>query len=83
MGNLIFRLGKGQWAMPELMGLLEKAVSGEGQFDNYIVKHDFENIGYKVMSLSVRRIELNKELPKQILLVIEDITGKAGDEAGH
>ena len=42
--------------------------------------HGFSNIGRKKMLLNARRIEHAGETPESILLAMEDITEKAGDE---
>ncbi|MCE8422844.1 MAG: PAS domain S-box protein, partial [Candidatus Methanoperedens sp.] len=68
----VYELGMGQWNIPELRELLEKIIPGNTQFQDFEVKHEFPNIGQKVMLLNASR--LKQAGSDMILLAIEDIT---------
>jgi two-component sensor histidine kinase len=69
-GRLVYELGNGQLDIPRLRELLEKVLPGNDAFDDFVVEHDFEEIGRRVMVLNARKID-HLEL---ILLAIEDVT---------
>jgi two-component system CheB/CheR fusion protein len=75
--RLIYKLGDGQWDIPELRKLLEEILPQNNKFEDFRVEHDFPGIGRKRMLLNARRIigEIGDEGAK-ILLAIEDVTGK-------
>ena len=78
IGHKIFDLGNGQWDIPELRKLLEDVLPDSDVFKDYEVRHDFEEIGERVMLLNARRLD-HLQL---ILLGIRDITEKKrGEEA--
>lgn len=79
-GILVYELGNGQWDIPALRELLEKIIPKDTVFEGFKVDHGFSNIGRKKMLLNARRIEHAGETPESILLAMEDITEKAGDE---
>lgn len=70
IGQLIFDLGNGQWQIPKLRTLLADVLTRNLEFESFLVEHDFEQIGARVMLLSARRID-HVEL---ILLAVQDIT---------
>jgi two-component sensor histidine kinase/PAS domain-containing protein len=76
IGRPIYELGNGQWDIPELRELLEKVLPENSAFDDYIVEHKFESIGYRAMLLNARRIDHEK----LILLTIEDVTERTNSE---
>jgi two-component system CheB/CheR fusion protein len=80
IGNLLYRLGNGQWGIPELRELLETTVHKGSEFDESVVEHDFEAIGHKVMSISGRLIPKGNQNPPMVLMQIEDITDKPQHE---
>jgi PAS domain S-box-containing protein len=75
-GELIYRLGNGQWDIPELRTLLEEVLPDSNVFNDYEVAHEFEDIGRRVMLLNARRLD-HVQL---ILLGIRDITEKKRTE---
>ena len=77
VGQLIYHLGNGQWAIPELRTLLEEIVPRNTVFNDYEVVHDFEPVGRRTMLLNARRVD-HLQL---ILLVIEDVTVRKQAEA--
>ena len=74
MGVSIFKLGDGQWDIPDLRKLLEKIITEKIPFRDFKVEHDFPLIGHKVLVLNARQIEQRGSQPRLILLAIEDIT---------
>ncbi len=73
LGRPVYDLGNGQWRIPELRRLLEDILPGQRSFDDYVVEHDFEGIGWRRMSLNARRLDhLNL-----VLLAVRDLTDNA------
>lgn len=82
VGQLIYDLGNKQWDIPRLRELLETILPKKASFDNYIVEHDFANIGRRIMLLNARQIQRASEKERTILLAIEDITERKEIENG-
>jgi signal transduction histidine kinase len=74
VGNFIYELGNGQWDIPGLRNLLEQILPKEVFFENFEVEHNFETIGKKIMLINARRIVLEGNKTKMILMAIEDVT---------
>jgi two-component system, chemotaxis family, CheB/CheR fusion protein len=72
----IFELGNRQWNIPALRDLLDKILSQNREFNDFLVEHEFPVIGHKKMLLNARRIFQEKYEPQLILLAIEDITNR-------
>ncbi len=78
-GELLYRLGNNQWNIPKLRDLLEKILPKNQKFENFLVEHDFPEIGHKKMLLNGRKLQEKRVGDKTIgkgliLLAIEDIT---------
>ncbi|MCA1409480.1 PAS domain-containing protein, partial [Ensifer sp. BRP08] len=73
-GQPIYRLGNGQWDIPELRRLLEQVLPERTLVKGYRIEHKFPNIGRRVMILNARRIEANDGRPALILLTVSDRT---------
>lgn len=71
---LLYKLGNGQWDLPELRLLLEEILPTHNPFNGFRVEHDFPTIGKKVMLLNARQIKAKGKWKDRILLAIEDIT---------
>ena len=67
--RLIYELGNAQWDIPALRTLLEDIVPRSSVFNDFLLEHDFPDIGRRVMLLNARR--LHAEL---VLLAMEDVT---------
>lgn len=67
--RLIYELGNGQWDIPALRTLLEDIVPRSSLFNDFVLEHDFPDIGRRIMLLNARR--LHAEL---VLLAMEDVT---------
>ena len=74
IGRLVYDLGNRQWDIPKLRNLLEDILPHKTSFDNYIIEHDFPEIGKRLMVLNARRIPPPPVKPERILLSIEDVT---------
>src|SRR5919199_4057043 len=72
VGQCIYDLGNGQWAIPELRTLLEEILPRNTLFNDYEVSHTFTQLGPRTMLLNARRVD-HLQL---ILLAIEDITSR-------
>ncbi len=72
LGLSFFEVGKGQWDIPELRNLIEELLVRNTPFENFLVRGDFNRIGYKAMALSGRRIKRREG--ELILLEILDVT---------
>jgi len=72
LGQRIYDLGNGQWAIPALRTLLEDILPRNTVFNDFEVSHTFEQIGPRTMLLNARRVD-HLQL---ILLAIEDITSR-------
>lgn len=70
--KLLYKLGNGQWNIPELRKLLEEILPEQKIVRNYQVNHVFEKIGRKIMLLNARQIDS----VQLIILAIEDITDR-------
>jgi len=69
---VLYKLGNGQWNIPELRSLLEKILPEKKEVRDYAVTHTFETIGEKTILLNARRIDSSQ----LIILAMEDITSK-------
>lgn len=75
-GKQIFNLNGGEWNIPELKQLLTDILPNNSHFNDYEVRHEYKKIGKKIMLLNARRIILEGNKTKLILLAIEDVTAK-------
>lgn len=72
VGNLLYRLGNGQWGIPELRHELEETIVKQSAFNDYLVEHEFEHIGHRRMRISGRPIAPGLDEEAMILMQIED-----------
>lgn len=78
--KLVYKLGNGQWDIPDLRRLLEDILPKNTFFKGYKVMHVFPVIGRKIMILNARQIHYrgdssSEKVPPIILLAIDDVTG--------
>lgn len=78
-GELLYKLGNGQWKIPVLQKLLDDVLQDQTYFKGFQVAHEFPTIGRKVMILNARQIHITSEgeedaFPRIILLAMEDVT---------
>ncbi|MGD8591819.1 MAG: chemotaxis protein CheB [Gammaproteobacteria bacterium] len=76
IGNLLYRLGNGQWGVPELRERLEVVINQGCAFDDLVITHDFQNIGIRTMLISGRQIPAGISQEAMVLMQIEDITDR-------
>lgn len=78
-GELVYKLGNGQWDIPKLRKLLEEILPKDSYFKGFEVEHEFPHIGQKSIILNARHI-YSKDLtsselfPPIIMLAMEDVT---------
>ena len=77
IGNLLYHLGNGQWGIPKLRHKLEETITEQKNFDDFLVEHDFENIGIRRMRISGRPIVSVSNSDAVVLMQIEDISDTA------
>ena len=74
IGRVLFTLGDGQWDIEPLRELLRDKLAVEPQLNDFDVDHVFPGIGRKIMLLNARLVSQGPQLPRIILLAMEDIT---------
>ena len=72
-GRLVYELGNGQWDIPDLRRLLRTVLSGVPVLEDFVVEHDFERLGRRVMRLNARKLVAPGER-ESILISIEDVS---------
>jgi two-component system CheB/CheR fusion protein len=75
-GQQVYKLGNGQWDIPELRKLLEEIIPTDAYLEDFPVAHDFETIGHREMLLNARQIRRADDQVNLLLLAIEDATGE-------
>ncbi len=73
-GRFLYDLGNGQWNTPRLRELLANALFRNDAFQDFEVVHNFPHIGRRHMRLNARRISLENDGQRRVLLAIEDMT---------
>ena len=79
LGELLHRLGNGQWDIPELRARLEDLARGGGQVERFRVEHDFEGLGCRAMEVTGRLLAEVPDEPPRLLAVIRDVTASPAD----
>jgi len=74
MGSLIYDLGNGQWNIPSLKKLLEDILPKKTTIKEYLVEHEFPQIGFRRMKLNAREIQFKGNHEPYILIKMEDIS---------
>ena len=74
IGKVLFTLGDGQWDIPALRELLRDKLTLAPHLYDFDVDHVFPGIGRKIMLLNARLVSQGPNMPRIILLAIEDIT---------
>lgn len=72
--RLLYDLGNRQWNIPKLRVLLEEILPEKNTIEDFVVEHDFRDIGQKTMLLNARTLRQGPDKKSLILLAIEDIT---------
>lgn len=73
-GNLLYRLGNGQWGIPDLREKLESVLLKNQSFDDFPVEHLFNTIGEKNYIISGRSIPSFEGSESYILMQIVENT---------
>src|SRR3984885_3420101 len=80
-GRLIYKLGNGQWDIPDLRTLLGDIVPKSSVFDGFELEHTFPAIGRRVMLLNARKLEAGHH-GELLVLAMGDVTErKQAEEA--
>jgi two-component system CheB/CheR fusion protein len=74
--RIIYKLGQGEWDIPELRRLLGRILPDRSHFENFELTREFPEIGKRTMLLNARQLENEGE--KLILLAMEDVTEGRG-----
>jgi len=72
VGNLLYRLGNGQWGIPQLRACLEAVIAKGVPFDDFLVEHEFERIGRRRMHIGGRHIPRGVRRDALALMQIEE-----------
>ena len=83
VGRRLYELGDGQWDIPKLRSALETIFSDRTTIESFEIDQVFPSIGRRVMVLNARRIYRPGNKIQQILLAIEDVTGRVRLEREH
>ena len=79
-GQLLYRLGQGQWNIPKLRDLLQRIVAEDTTIDSFEVEQEFPSLGNKIFLLNARRVRGREGPLDAILLAFEDITERRAYE---
>jgi PAS domain S-box-containing protein len=74
VGNLIYRLDKMQWDIPELRELLEQILPQYGSVADFSLEHRFRRLGCRKIMLNARQVHCAGGTPVFTLLSMEDVT---------
>jgi two-component system CheB/CheR fusion protein len=80
-GRPFFEISERQWDIPALRRLLEDILRRNSEFEGYKVERDFPHEGKRTFMLNARRLQTADKNQQRILLAIEDVTGRNGEEA--
>jgi two-component sensor histidine kinase len=80
IGQSLFKLGSGQWDIPELRLLLRDVVPKSVAVEGYEVRHDFPVLGRRRMILSARKLFHPDNNSTTLLLSMEDATARLQKE---
>ncbi len=73
-GRFLYDLGRSEWDLPELRGLLSAILRQDKSFDDFEVESEFERIGPRSMLLNARKLPQESGHGALILLAIQDVT---------
>ncbi len=75
-GKPIFRLGNGQWDIPQLRIFLEEVIPRNSFIQDFEVTHDFPLIGRRNLFLNARRLDGDAIGKHRILISLHDYTAR-------
>ncbi len=76
IGQNLFDLGNGQWAVPKLIELLTEIIPEHTTIKDYEIDHDFPEIGRRIILLNARQIFQEGDNTKTVLLAMQDVTDR-------
>lgn len=76
-GEPIHSLMKGALDFPALHHSLYKVLNEGTTVDGYIIKHNFEGVGEKTISINASKVQMQPGQPAYVLLVLSDITAES------
>jgi two-component system, chemotaxis family, CheB/CheR fusion protein len=76
LNQFFYELGDGQWDIPNLRALLGEILTEKKRVEDFLVEHQFPNIGPATMLLNASQVSRRNGAPPLILLAIEDITAR-------
>ena len=76
IGEVLFAIGDGRWDIAPMREMLRDKLPVEAPLDDFDVDHVVPGIGRKIMQLNARLVSQGPDLPRMILLAIEDITAR-------
>ena len=71
-----FELNERQWNVPELRRLLEKVLSEDHTFENFVIEHNSADLDHTILLLNGRPIRRGALGGDLILLAFEDVTDR-------
>ena len=74
VNRTLYDLGGGHWNVPALRRALDELVEHGTPFDDFEIEHEFPSIGPRTVLLSARRVHLDRDPARTVLLAVEDIT---------
>ncbi|MBV9489804.1 MAG: PAS domain-containing protein, partial [Verrucomicrobia bacterium] len=74
LGQPFHNLTDGRWNILRLRRLLKRVLETGSPVQEYLIDHDFRELGRKRLLLNARRIDAEEKQPSLILLAFEDIT---------
>ncbi|HEY4848858.1 MAG TPA: histidine kinase dimerization/phosphoacceptor domain -containing protein [Methylocella sp.] len=83
VGRKLYKIGNGQWDIPELRASLDAIISDRKTIEAFEVERVFPSVGQRIMVLNARKVYRPGNKIKQILLAIEDITERVRLEREH
>jgi PAS domain-containing protein len=78
--QLLYHLCNEAGNIPDLHSLLEEILPKRTSFQNFIVDKTFSHIGRKVPAFNGRRLEQEAARPGRILLTMEEVRVREGEE---
>lgn len=71
---LLFEIAHGQWDIAPLREMLQDRLALQPHLNDFDFEHVFPEIGRKIMMLNARLVSQGPDVPRIILLAIEDVT---------
>jgi len=73
----LYELGNRQWNIPKLRELLEEILPNRTEVHDFLVEHEFPQIGYRKIMINARRFYGDDRGVERIAVAFEDITDRA------